>query len=1313
MAEWKPKSFQPSTFKPDVSGAESFVRGAWQGGSMGFADEQAGALDAIGGHLKRTFTGGYKNTGGGLWEDIKAEAEQVADDYRRGRDESRQAYEEAAEANPTAYGVGQFGGAVGVGLATGGASALGRAGLKGALTAGALEGAAGGLGGSNADLTHADLDAYAKAFRDSTEGGVTGAGLGAAFYGAGKGLKWAGGKALGALRSARGELEAGVAAEREAADELARAAEEKAAGRLVKDEYAARQQNARMDERVAREEAKRAAKEARDAARAKAQQQKDFRAANERTQVDKRYADPNVIPIRRGAPAPQAATGVPMEDPNTQILGGYRGKAGERRAVNYDRVQQYRRDIADPNFTGDRARLEQYARDYGDAVDNPGAFERRMVERYLRENYPPEVADRILRERVGPNGEILPRRTSQAASSPETPQGMAPPRPQPFDYSEADRLINELRRPGQPPARDYSDESVARIIREARPEPITQAADMGDAMKLKLGWGSAWDDHGPGQKTAVDWVSQDGALAPRGRTPPLSGDPFNDAKTDFGLAYMGEAPHEPGAIGGADEYRFIDPKTNRPYRIKTFNDPRDPEAVSLEYIGPDDVSPVAAMGGEYNAEKNMVGPGVLRKIFRELRSEYPEAQHVVSERMTGWNGGRNLEMRLPPLPGQAERPSSWVNPRADTVVEQNIRDLLPPANPNARRTAGIYEVPLSELDDIPAAGMRKPVAAAEIRRALERGEELPPIRVGQGPDGLRELEDGNHRLAAYRERGTPNVWAQFESDAAAQVNPNRARGTSMFDNAVAPMDSRPKPPPPTSGDPVHDAKTKIALVETSPDKEALLRQADELDRERLYGYADQLRDEAKYRTFEFRDPRSGGAFKIETVDTPSGDVRIERIERADGEGITREAWDQDANSIGPGLIRQLLPDLAAAFPNARSITGKRVTGIRRGKDFSRPAQEMSIPIPESARGENPALIRQRERGLGSRNMGAAAFGDETLAYSNQDILRAQDAVGEVTQVGREPPVSGDDLRQWLDLTQEARGGPPEGLPPLEDITSPGGPVFPRGPSDAARRSPVFSEVPRLREAYQPQQAPQAAPTRDLRAAQPAPAAQPRPSPAYDPNNSMVSPRDFDAETVVPLGETQVPRAPRPEPYAGPVAPELAPEPMQVSPLRQARPRPLAPPVAPPAQTVMGAPPGSLVRQARQSVGEIAQQREQDALGDVVRAGWEGMRGANNALAAPFGAAYGIGKEALQNPAVRARAISLFRLDRLARVRPEVWARVGPTLQRAFQAGPERFKAERHVLLLRDPEFRAAEAEADAELERMDGQPPTRRAAGVR
>lgn len=1020
------------------SGVESFARGAYQGAGMGFADEQAGALDALGGHLKRTFTNDWKHTGGGWWDDIKAEAQQVADDYRKGRDESRQAYSEAAEANPTAYGVGQFGGAVATGLLTGGASSLGRAGLKGALTAGGLEGAAGGLGGSNADLTYSDLDAYAKAFRDSAEGGIAGAGLGAGFYGAGKGLKWIGGKAVAGLRGARAELEAGVSAEREAADDVARAAEEKAA----------------------RAEAKRVAKEARDAARAKSQQQKDFRAANERTQVDKRYADPNVIPIRRGAPAPQAAPDVPMEDPNTAILGGYRGKAGERRAVNYDRVQQYRRDIADPNFSGDRARLEQYAREYGDAVDNPGAFERRMVERYLRENYPPEVADRILRERVGPNGEILPRGGSQ--------------------------------------------------------EPVTQAADLGDAFRQgrgpevarQGGGGSAFGQDYPADARTVSDV------VPEGWDPsaPRSGDPFHDAPTRAAL--IRTSPE--GGIQGLTEnplhqFEFRDPKTGKDFSASFEVDPSNPEVVHLNYVGPAGVDPRVAMVQGYDASKNVLGPGMVKQMAAEAARAFPGAKRMSAWRITGANADRNMEIRLPEVTQMGEAipaPSRapYVDPDARTMVDPNVRDLLPPANPNARRTAGIYEVPLSELDDVPAAGARKPVAAAEVRRALDRGEELPPVRVGQGPDGLRELEDGNHRLAAYRERGTPNVWAQFESDAAAQVNPNRARGTSIFDEAVAPIDSRPP--------------------------------------------------------------------------------------------------------------------------------------------------------------------------------------------------------------GREPPVSGDDLRQWLDLTQEMPSRTPDGLPPMEDITSPGAPAFPRDPADMARRSPVFAPPPELRGAYRPAPPAEAVPTQNLRAAAP-PAAQPRPAPAYNPNNSMVSPRDFDAETVVPLGDTQVPRAPRPGPYGGPVAPELAPEPVLANPLRQARPRPLAPPVAPPAQTIMGAPPGSLVRQARQSVGEIAQQREQDALGGLVRAGWEGARDANNALAAPFGAAYGIGKEALQNPAVRARAISVFRLDRLARVRPEVWARVGPTLQRAFQAGPERFKAERHVLLLRDPEFRAAEAEADAELERMDGQPPTRRAAGAR
>lgn len=1146
MAEWKPKSFQPSTFKEDVSGVESFARGAYQGAGMGFADEQQGALEALGGHLKRTFTNDWKRTGGGWWDDIKAEAGQVADDYRRARDESRQAYSEAAEANPTAYGVGQFGGAVATGLATGGASALGREGLKGALTAGALEGAAGGLGGSNADLTRADLDAYAKAFRDTAEGGIAGAGFGAGFYGAGKGLKWIGGKAVGALRGARGELEAGVAAEREAADEVARAAEEKQAGRLLKDEYNAREMNRRMDERAAREEAKRAAREARDAARA-------------------------AKPVRPGrAPPPSADEFQFTEDQ----LAGFRRQAQGAVAERLNKGRGFRADLENPDIT---TRRKAFAQDY-------------------LNNY--DVSD--------------PR----AAADAEFRQNLA---------------MNLGKR-------GYSADEIQRIVERYAPraEPVTQAADLGDAFRQgrgpevarQGGGGSAFgQDYPADARTVADVV-------PEGWDPsaPRSGDPFHDAPTRVGLIETSADGGYPGeGQNMLRDFEFRDPKSGRIVKMTTHRTPNYPEGVTVDGVGfKDQIDRGITYEDQWGEGANKVGPRVLKEVLGDLRRAYPGSEVVGGQRVTGITPGRNTEVPMPEVTSPGSK-TPW----------------LP-----------------------------EPTQVMDTGDAVRQGRFDDLLSLGRAPT----LDD--------------------------------LRGPAPVD-----MTARPPSPP----DPFHDAPTQVGLVDAG----------------RV--------PHTPFRKFVFREPRSGRDIDIEAFSPPGEPdlIQINSVKFSDVPGdVSHEAaWTSDANQIGPRVLRQVFPDLAKAFPGAKRIGGFRATGITPGRD-------MEIRIPRSATsdaGENPALLRQRERGFGSQNMGAARYGDETIAYPNRDILRAQDAMGDVTQVGREPSVSGDDLRQWLDLTQEARGGAPESLPPLEDITSPGAPSF---PSDVRRAQP-FQAPPQLRPEYQPQPPPprpvfdealaerramgaqaQAGaggmPTRNLRAAPPP---QPRPAPAYDPSNSMVSPRDFDAETVVPLGDTQVPRAPRPAPYAGPTAPELAPEPVLANPLRQARPRPLAPPVAPPAQTTMGAPPGSLVRQARLSAQEEFDRRVAGGWGDLRGAFYKGASGPDAAALGLGGlalngisggiqglalrGALGAAQEFAKNPAARIAAITAFRLDRLARVRPEVWARVGPTLQRAFQAGPERYKAERHVLLLRDPEFRAAEAEADAELERMDGQPPTRRAAGIR
>ena len=44
------------------SKVESGVRGAYQGASFNLADEGTGALEALGGHLKRTFTNDWENS---------------------------------------------------------------------------------------------------------------------------------------------------------------------------------------------------------------------------------------------------------------------------------------------------------------------------------------------------------------------------------------------------------------------------------------------------------------------------------------------------------------------------------------------------------------------------------------------------------------------------------------------------------------------------------------------------------------------------------------------------------------------------------------------------------------------------------------------------------------------------------------------------------------------------------------------------------------------------------------------------------------------------------------------------------------------------------------------------------------------------------------------------------------------------------------------------------------------------------------------------------------------------------------------------
>jgi hypothetical protein len=152
----------------------------------------------------------------------------------------------------------------------------------------------------------------------------------------------------------------------------------------------------------------------------------DEAAAGARTQADRRLRDLAREQDRAEREAVRAARrprGAPplSQEPGTKTLGGYEGAANRRWRDNYGKVKGDREMLERPDLApAERERLERYVVDHGEAVDNPGAFQRRiMAEELRRRGYSRELVDRIMSERVGPNGEILPRRRPQAEALPE------------------------------------------------------------------------------------------------------------------------------------------------------------------------------------------------------------------------------------------------------------------------------------------------------------------------------------------------------------------------------------------------------------------------------------------------------------------------------------------------------------------------------------------------------------------------------------------------------------------------------------------------------------------------------------------------------------------------------------------------------------------------------------------------------------------------------------------------------------------------------------------------------------------------------
>lgn len=361
--------------------------------------------------------------------------------YRRNRDESRDTDARGAQANPIAAGTGRFTGALAQGVALGGAGGVG-AGLTRAVTSGAAQGAANALASSDADLTRADAEEYARAFADTMKGGAYGAAFGAGGYGAGKALRYAGDKAKGAYRAARGTLADEARAGLDAEEAALRATDEAAAARVDKAQGQAMEANKRVDESAAREEARRVAQEARAAARAARQSGQSAPTPA----VAPSSAEP--FPAGPRVPGRRRFVGDPNIDPDTQVLRGYERGARKLRKDNAREVREAREQLQNPNISAaERAELESYLTWHGDAVDNPVAFRLKAIEQDLvKRGYSPDVVRRAM-ARFDAQGRAVSRGAA-TASPPALPEATRTAVPGPEDWLKRGHDMEELVRQG-------------------------------------------------------------------------------------------------------------------------------------------------------------------------------------------------------------------------------------------------------------------------------------------------------------------------------------------------------------------------------------------------------------------------------------------------------------------------------------------------------------------------------------------------------------------------------------------------------------------------------------------------------------------------------------------------------------------------------------------------------------------------------------------------------------------------------------------------------------------------------------------------
>lgn len=174
----KPKSWRDTITElpdtPKMTEMESATRGAFDAASLGWLDELAGGLEAVGSKV------GVRGLGGSF-SDIRLETDeedkQSFDEvYRQARDAKRELSRSAEEQNPKSYMAGQLAGGIATGAA--GAGALGvKAGaglgtrVAAGMAGGALDGAITGAGMSEANNVKGVL-------KDAAQGGAIGGAFG-------------------------------------------------------------------------------------------------------------------------------------------------------------------------------------------------------------------------------------------------------------------------------------------------------------------------------------------------------------------------------------------------------------------------------------------------------------------------------------------------------------------------------------------------------------------------------------------------------------------------------------------------------------------------------------------------------------------------------------------------------------------------------------------------------------------------------------------------------------------------------------------------------------------------------------------------------------------------------------------------------------------------------------------------------------------------------------------------------------------------------------------------------------------------------